>query len=43
MTIRSAHAFNDDLLGRHDGVALAGLIRDRQLTAAEVTKAAIAR
>ncbi|MFF3670467.1 amidase [Microtetraspora malaysiensis] len=37
------HAFSDDALGDHDAVALAGLIRRRELSAAEVEAAAVAR
>lgn len=43
MTIRTTHAFSDDVLGRHDGVAIAKLIRDGKLSSKEVTDAAIAR
>ncbi|MGV9835663.1 amidase [Nocardia niigatensis] len=34
------HAFGDDALGEHDGVAIAALIRSGELSAAEVAKAA---
>lgn len=37
------HAFGDDVLGDHDGVALAELIAKKELTAAEVVEASIAR
>lgn len=43
MTFRTKHAFSDDVLGDHDGIALAGLIRDGQLTSGEVIEAAIKR
>jgi len=43
MTITTVHAFADDLLADHDGVAIASLIRDRKMSAQEVTRAAIAR
>ncbi|MFE3193994.1 amidase [Nocardia sp. NPDC059240] len=39
MAVR-VHAFGDDALGEHDGVAIAGLIRRGELSAAEVAKAA---
>ncbi|MEU6583863.1 amidase [Nocardia sp. NPDC046763] len=39
MAVR-VHAFSDDALGEHDGVAIAALIRSGQLSAAEVAKAA---
>ncbi|MEC3918053.1 amidase [Nocardia sp. CDC160] len=39
MAVR-VHAFTDDALGEHDGVAIAGLIRRGELSAAEVAKAA---
>jgi len=37
------HAFNDDALADHDATALAARIRDKEVTAREVTEAAIAR
>lgn len=37
------HAFTDDVLADHDAVALAGMIRRGEVSAAEVTRAAIAR
>jgi amidase len=37
------HAYGDDALGAYDGVALAALIRDRQVSRAEVVEAALAR
>lgn len=37
------HAFGDDALGDHDATALAALIKKRELSAVEVTEAAIAR
>lgn len=37
------HAFGDDVLAHHDAVTLAELIRKRELSATEVTAAAIAR
>lgn len=40
---RTAVAFSDDVLGTLDGVALARLIRNGELSAAEATHAAIAR
>ncbi|MFE4459433.1 amidase [Nocardia tengchongensis] len=39
MAVR-VHAFTDDALGEHDGVAIAELIRRGELSAAEVAKAA---
>ncbi len=39
----TVHAFGDDVLGSHDGVALAQLLGRKELTAAEVVEAAIAR
>ncbi|MET8429306.1 amidase [Nocardia sp. NPDC004860] len=39
MAVR-VHAFGDDALGQHDGVAIAALIRSGELSAAEVAKAA---
>ncbi|WP_433566485.1 amidase [Nocardia sp. CA-151230] len=39
MAVR-VHAFGDDALGEHDGVAIAALIRSGELSAAEVAKAA---
>ncbi|MFJ9364769.1 amidase [Nocardia sp. NPDC101769] len=39
MAVR-VHAFSDDALGEHDGVAIAALIRSGELSAAEVAKAA---
>ncbi len=40
---KRVHAFTDDVLGEHDAVALAELIRKGELNATEVAKAAIAR
>lgn len=37
------HAFGDDLLGNHDAVALADLVRRREVRAVELAEAAIAR
>ena len=37
------HAFSDDALGDHDGVALAGLIRSGERSSRELVEAAIAR
>jgi len=37
------HAFTDDALARHDAVALAALLRRREVSAAELTAAALAR
>ncbi|MEX1368156.1 MAG: amidase [Nannocystaceae bacterium] len=39
----TVHGFCDDVLGDHDGVALARLIARKELTATEVVEAAIAR
>ncbi|TWU17049.1 amidase [Allorhodopirellula heiligendammensis] len=39
----TASAFTDDVLARHDGVAIARLIRDREVSVAEVIAAAIER
>ncbi len=39
----TASAFTDDVLARHDGVALARLIRDGEVSAGEVIEAAIER
>jgi amidase len=36
-------AFTDDALGDHDAVAIAGLVRDGELSVDEVAQAAIAR
>jgi len=43
MSVRSAHAFCDDVLGRHDATALAELIRRGEISTAEAIEAAIAR
>lgn len=43
MTLKSIHAFRDDILARHDAVAIADLIRRKEVTASEVVAAAIAR
>jgi amidase len=43
MSETRVHAFADDALADHDGVALAGLIRDGKLSALEVAEAAVAR
>ena len=37
------HAFTDDVLADHDAMALAGLIRSGEISAAEAAKAAVAR
>ena len=37
------HAFCDDVLGRHDAVGLAALVRRKEVSAAELVQAAIAR
>jgi amidase len=42
-TTQIAHAFADDALGDHDATALAALIRQGSLSAAEVAAAAVAR
>ncbi len=43
MSDTSIHAFTDDALAHHDGVALAELIRNKELSASEVVAAAIER
>ncbi len=43
MTLSTASAFTDDVLGRHDAIAIARLIRDGAVSAAEVVEAAIER
>jgi amidase len=43
MAANRIHAFSDDLLSDHDAVALADLVRRREVSAVELTKAAIAR
>lgn len=43
MTIKRVHAFTDDVLADHDAVALAALLRKKELSPVEVTEAAIAR
>ncbi|GAA5161337.1 amidase [Pseudonocardia eucalypti] len=43
MSERGVHAFTDDALADHDAVALAGLIRSGEISAAEAAKAALAR
>lgn len=43
MTDTRVHAFADDALGEHDAVALAELIRRRELSPVEVAEAAVAR
>ncbi len=43
MTSRTAHAFGSDALGDHDGVALAELIRTKDLSPREVVAAAVER
>lgn len=43
MTDHRVHAFTDDLLGDHDAVALAELVRRGEVTARELAEAAIAR
>ena len=45
MTTRSStcHAFTDDALGDHDAVALAALLRAREISATEAVEAAVAR
>lgn len=40
---QSQHTFSDDLLGRHDATALAGLIQNGDLSASEVLRATLAR
>ena len=40
---RSAHAFVGDILDRHDGVAIAEMVRAGEVSAAEVIEAAITR
>jgi amidase len=40
---KTVHAFSEDVLGDHDAVAVAALIRSRQISAREVSAAAIAR
>lgn len=40
---KTVHAFSNDILANHDAVALADLIRRREISPAEVTQAAIAR
>lgn len=42
-TAKTVHAFRDDALADHDAVALAALLRTGELSASEVTEAAIAR
>ncbi len=37
------HAYTDDVLADHDGIALAALIRDREVSRREVVEAALAR
>lgn len=43
MATNRIHAFSDDLLANHDAVALADLVRRREVSPVELTKAAIAR
>lgn len=43
MTPSTASAFTDDVLARHDGVAIARLVRDGEVSAREVIEAAIER
>lgn len=43
MSVRTAHAFCDDVLGRYDATALAALIRSGEISATEATEAAIRR
>jgi amidase len=40
---KTLHAFSDDILADHDAVAIAALIRSRQVSASEVVAASIAR
>lgn len=40
---RRIHAFGDDVLAGHDGIALAALIRSREVSRREVVEAALAR
>jgi amidase len=40
---RTVHAFCDDALADHDAVHLARMVREREVSAAELTRAAIAR
>ncbi len=42
-TRRCVHTFGDDVLGDHDGTAVAELVRSGEVTAGEVLEAAIAR
>ncbi len=41
--MKPVHAFSDDALADHDATALAALIADKQVSAAEVCEAAVAR
>ncbi|EFV11815.1 amidase [Segniliparus rugosus] len=43
LACQRVHAFGDDALGDHDGVALAGLFRSGKVSARELAEAAIAR
>jgi len=43
VTGQRVHAFTDDALGTHDGVALAELVRKGEVSATELADAAIAR
>ncbi|HEX2675749.1 MAG TPA: amidase [Polyangiales bacterium] len=40
---KTVHAFSNDVLADHDAVELARLVREREVSAAELTRAAIAR
>ncbi len=41
--LETVHAFCDDILGDHDAVALARMVRERKVSPAELVQAAIAR
>jgi len=43
MPAQPVHAFTDDVLGDHDATAVAELVKAKEVTAREVTEAAIAR
>ena len=43
MSVRRLHTFGDDALGDHDGVELARMVREREVSAVELIDAAIAR
>src|SRR5438128_405929 len=40
---KTVHAFSGDVLADHDAVQLARMVREREVSAAELTRAAIAR